>query len=100
MCRLQVNVSVSEIDSSRAYHGWFQLSPRPQDSQAVLQDRVELGTMRLSVLYSQDSIFPLEVYKPLQSLLLQTLEVLVSMRVKVHIDKKSCDWCFIPCSLL
>ena len=62
---------MSEIDSSRAYHGWFQLSPRPRDSQAVLQDRVELGTMRPNVLYSQDSIFPLKVYKPL---LLQTLE--------------------------
>jgi Ras GTPase-activating protein 3 len=72
----QVNVSTSEIDSSRAYHGWFQLSPRPPDAQSVLQDKVDLGTMRLSVSYSQDRIFPFEMYRPLQTLLLQTLEVL------------------------
>ena len=72
-----MNVSTSEIDSSRAYHGWFQLSPRPPDTQSVLQDKVDLGTMRLSVSYSQDRIFPLEMYRPLQTLLLQTLEVLV-----------------------
>jgi hypothetical protein len=70
-------VSTSEIDSSRAYHGWFQLSPRPPDAQSVLQDKVDLGTMRLSVSYSQDRIFPFEMYRPLQTLLLQTLEVLV-----------------------
>ena len=70
-------MSTSEIDSSRAYHGWFQLSPRPPDAQSVLQDKVDLGTMRLSVSYSQDRIFPFEMYRPLQTLLLQTLEVLV-----------------------
>ena len=33
--------------------------------------------MRLSVSYSQDRIYPLEVYGPLQSLLLQSLEAVV-----------------------
>ena len=70
-------MSTSQIDSTRAYHGWFQLSPRPREAQGVLQDKMELGTMRLSVSYSQDRIFPLEMYKPLQGLLVQTLEVLV-----------------------
>lgn len=36
--------------------------------------------MRLSVSYGEDHIYPLEVYGPLQSLLLQSLEAAVGRR--------------------
>lgn len=40
--------------------------------------------MRLSVSYAEDHIYPLEVYGPLQSLLLQSLEAEVRRRRVRH----------------
>ena len=74
---LQVNVSTAAVDSSRAYHGWFQLSPRPRESQPALPE-MDLGSIRMSVRYSQNFIYHLDVYGPLQSLLMQSLEAEVS----------------------
>ena len=71
---LQVNVSTAAVDSSRAYHGWFQLSPRPRESQPALPEKLDLGSIRMSVRYSQNFIYHLDVYGPLQSLLIQSLE--------------------------
>ena len=85
-----MNVSTTAIDSSRAYHGWFQLSPRPREGlrEGPGGERVELGSVRLSVSYSEDYIYPLEVYKPLQSLLLQSLET----QVRGGVGKERGGW--------
>ena len=47
--------------------------------------KADLGSMRLTAGYSKDHIYPLEVYKPLQSLLLQSLETDVRVRGDCYI---------------
>ena len=68
----QVNISVGSLrDTAKAHVGWYLLSPRHDSEQN--SPRSDLGTIRLGVKFSRVFIFPLVMYEPLKSLLLQSL---------------------------
>ena len=73
----QVNLSIGTCKHNWNHSGWHELCPRPTPPD--LPDGPELGSLRLKVKYSQDVIYPLEVYETLSHFLVETTVIPVSL---------------------
>lgn len=71
----QVHLSLSLIEPEREYEGWYALTPRKQDTAAT---PVGCGSIRLTVAYHEDYIYPASVYEQLKGMLMQSINEEVS----------------------
>ena len=81
----QVNIALTTFDMSRSHNGWYQLCARQGGGQTP---RPDVGSLRIRVSYCEDFIFPLKVYAPLQTSLLNSLTCQVGVA-----EGRSCDMC-------
>lgn len=67
----QVNILLSSLTPARTHGGWYLLGPRPEIVEHP--PKADLGSLRITVKYSENCIYPLRVYAPLQKLLRESL---------------------------
>lgn len=72
----QVNLSIGTLKFPMSHDGWYWLCSRPLPPGQA--NKADLGALRVKVHYSQDLIYPLQVYDPLRHLLLRGLDSPVS----------------------
>ncbi|XP_060098237.1 ras GTPase-activating protein 2 isoform X2 [Heteronotia binoei] len=68
----EVKIPVKTL-GSESFQAWYLLQPRDNGNKSSKSE--DLGSLRLSICYSEDCVLPSEYYAPLRNLLLKSTEV-------------------------
>ena len=67
----QVHLLLSWLELGKEYEAWYALTPRKEEPSSPPGEGV--GSMRLTVVYHEDTIYPAAVYHPLRVLLEESI---------------------------
>uniref|UniRef100_F7B4W1 RAS p21 protein activator 2 n=1 Tax=Ornithorhynchus anatinus TaxID=9258 RepID=F7B4W1_ORNAN len=69
----EIKVPVKVLRNDSSHQAWYLLQPKDNGSKSSKTD--DLGSLRLNVCYTEDSVLPSEYYNPLKNLLLKSSDV-------------------------
>ncbi|XP_038604818.1 ras GTPase-activating protein 2 isoform X2 [Tachyglossus aculeatus] len=69
----EIKVPVKVLRNDSSHQAWYLLQPKDNGSKSSKTD--DLGSLRLNVCYTEDSVLPSEYYNPLRNLLLKSPDV-------------------------